>query len=36
MMIEKREWDGKTHISAQGYHDIPEDFDFGFYLRVFS
>lgn len=32
----KQEWDGRTHISAQGYYDILQHFGFNFYLKVFS
>jgi hypothetical protein len=30
-----QEWDGKMHISTQGYHDIPKYFDFSVYLKLF-
>ncbi|KDR18839.1 zinc finger MYM-type protein 1-like [Zootermopsis nevadensis] len=31
-----KEWDGETRISARGYYEILQDFDFNFYLKVFS
>jgi hypothetical protein len=35
-MNDKKEQDVETHISATGFHDILQDLDFIFYLKVFS
>jgi hypothetical protein len=34
--VSKQELASETHISAIGYHDILQDFDFNIYLKSFS
>jgi hypothetical protein len=35
-MNEKKDWDTEMRIPVRGYHDSLQDFDFNFYLKVFS
>jgi hypothetical protein len=34
--VNKQEWDGKKSVSAQGHHDILQDFEFSVHLKIFS
>jgi hypothetical protein len=37
MEASQQEWqNGKTRVSAREHHDSLQDFDFNFYLKVFS